>query len=229
MSYSYIRPVYIDRRHYVVTGEYPTYAVTDDQGRRHSVRWTGPNSVALKVPSCDCGEDNAPTHVCAHALAAYEHAVGEDHAARFPLVRTPPPKCTTPQRPGPPRLSEAELPGVRQKVADALTQGIPVVTGAWPVYTVTITGQVYAVVHDRHNRGCCSCDPQHAGWWQHSCVHIAIAYTYNFAIGLFAEGRASEEMEECARTGIVTEELLKFYYERSTRRKEKQANSKRPR
>ena len=51
MIYSYIRPVYIDRRHYVVTGEFPVYSVTEDQGKSYTVRWTGEHGLALTTQS----------------------------------------------------------------------------------------------------------------------------------------------------------------------------------
>jgi hypothetical protein len=210
--------VRIGGRDYVVSGGRPAYSVTDDRGATYTVWWTTPRGVVLKLPACDCSEEKGPDRVCVHVQATYEHDVGAHHAAKFPLVRKPE-ECTIPMRPRPPRIAEADQPAIRQKVAAALARGLPVVTGEWPVYTVTIGQEVWAVVHDTHNQARCSCNPQHLGWRMTSCVHVAIAYEYDTAVSLFAQRRAGEDLIECARTGIVTQDALKCYYEETARRR----------
>ena len=96
----------------------------------------------------------------------------------------------------------------------------------WPVYTVTTKDGVHVVLHDYHNRACCSCNPQHVGWWQHSCVHVACADKYHTALGVFDDWCAPDELLECAKTGIVTEDQLKIYHETINRRNAKKAKGR---
>jgi hypothetical protein len=59
-----------------------------------------------------------------------------------------------------------------------------------------------------------------------SCVHVAIASEYDTAVSLVAKRRAAEDLVECARMGIVTQDFLKCYYEETARRRNaKQARS----
>ncbi len=68
-------------QNYTVTGAFPDYTVTDDQGRSHAVRWTCQRGLWSKLPICDCTGHDAAPHACGHTQAACAHRNRQKAAA----------------------------------------------------------------------------------------------------------------------------------------------------